>query len=407
MSATQTRAHAGHSHGHGHHHHHTDPSLLLSSNKNDAAVRITRLGLYLNLVLAMGKGIAGYYFNSKMLIGDALHSLSDLASDIMTLLTVKWSLKPPSSRYPTGFGKIESLGSLGVSSILLLSGIGIGYSAVMELSQQFFPELAHILSHFSFLGHSHGHEHGGHDHGVDAAHASLAPSLNAAWLLIASAGVKEWLVYATRKVARERRSSVLFSNAMHHRADSFTAILTAVVIIASNFIKNAAWLDPVGSLFICGMVTKAGYANLFTSLRELVDVSVDDEIKDSVRRATSKALDNMGGDQVVIRQVQGMKSGPSYLMELELAVPGDWTVEQTIGVEELVRERVGAKVKNVKKVRVRFVTSETEGDFMDEFIGSDVSGKSSPETEDHDHDHEHNHGSENGKAANGGVMKRK
>lgn len=67
MSATQTRSHAGHSHGHGHghHHHHTDPALLLSKDKNDAAVRITRLGLYLNVVLAVGKGIAGYYWNSK------------------------------------------------------------------------------------------------------------------------------------------------------------------------------------------------------------------------------------------------------------------------------------------------------------------------------------------------------
>lgn len=71
MSATQTREHMGHSHGHshghghGHHHHGTDPALLLSSDKNDAAVRITRLGLLLNVVLAVGKGFAGYYWNSK------------------------------------------------------------------------------------------------------------------------------------------------------------------------------------------------------------------------------------------------------------------------------------------------------------------------------------------------------
>ena len=67
MSATQTREHMGHSHGHGHGHHHhgTDPALLLSSDKNDAAVRITRLGLLLNVVLAVGKGFAGYYWNSK------------------------------------------------------------------------------------------------------------------------------------------------------------------------------------------------------------------------------------------------------------------------------------------------------------------------------------------------------
>jgi hypothetical protein len=59
-SHTQTRAHAGH-----HHHHHHDNSYLLSSNKNDAGVRITRIGLYVNLGMAVGKGVGGYVFNSQ------------------------------------------------------------------------------------------------------------------------------------------------------------------------------------------------------------------------------------------------------------------------------------------------------------------------------------------------------
>ncbi|KAK8161616.1 putative cation efflux family protein [Phyllosticta citrichinensis] len=402
MTATQTRGHAGHSHGH---HHHTDPSLLLSSDKKDAAVRITRLGLFLNIVLAIGKGVAGYYWNSKMLIGDAFHSLSDMMSDIMTLITVKWSLKPPSERYPTGFGKIESLGSLGVSSLLLMGGLGIGWSAVLTLSQQFAPELADVLSHFDFLGlgHGHGHDHGGHSH--SASHmAAEAPSLNAAWLLFASAAVKEWLVYATRKVARERKSSVLDSNAMHHRVDSYTAILTACIILASNFATNAAWLDPVGSLIITGMVVKAGYQNFFQAMRELVDVTVDEDIKDSVRRATTKALTDAGlftgaaevdsTQHVQIRHVQGVKSGPNYLMEVDLSVPGHWSVKQSAGVEELVRECVGLRCRGVKRVKVRFVPADRPSDgpeFLDEFIAADVSGRSTPE-HDHEHDHGHDHG---------------
>jgi divalent metal cation (Fe/Co/Zn/Cd) transporter len=51
------------------------------------------------------------------------HSLSDLGSDILTLATVSWSLKPPTVMFPTGFGKVESLGSLGVSGMLLGGGL--------------------------------------------------------------------------------------------------------------------------------------------------------------------------------------------------------------------------------------------------------------------------------------------
>lgn len=65
MSATkvQTRSHAGHSH-HGHHHHH-DTTYLTSTSKHDAGVRITRIGLYVNLGMAISKGIGGYVFHSQ------------------------------------------------------------------------------------------------------------------------------------------------------------------------------------------------------------------------------------------------------------------------------------------------------------------------------------------------------
>lgn len=59
--ATQKREHAGHSH----HHHHHDNTFLLSKNKNDAGVRITKIGLYVNLGMAVSKGFGGYVFNSQ------------------------------------------------------------------------------------------------------------------------------------------------------------------------------------------------------------------------------------------------------------------------------------------------------------------------------------------------------
>ena len=57
---TQTRGHAGH-----HHHGAHDNAYLLSSNKKDAGVRITRIGLYVNLGMAVGKGLGGYVFHSQ------------------------------------------------------------------------------------------------------------------------------------------------------------------------------------------------------------------------------------------------------------------------------------------------------------------------------------------------------
>jgi hypothetical protein len=65
MASSQQRDHGGHSHGH---HHHHDNTYLTSKNKADAGVRITRLGLYTNVGMAIGKGIGGWYFNSQALV---------------------------------------------------------------------------------------------------------------------------------------------------------------------------------------------------------------------------------------------------------------------------------------------------------------------------------------------------
>jgi divalent metal cation (Fe/Co/Zn/Cd) transporter len=185
MSSTQTRSHGGH---HGHHHHH-DNVYLTSQNKNDAGVRITRLGLYSNLGMAIAKGVGGYAFNSKAMIADAIHSVTDLASDILTLATISWSIKPPSDNFPTGFGKIESLGSLGVSSMLFFGGLWMGYGSLLTLYGHFFLDpaaAAELLEH----AHSHGHSH---DHSHD-----IVPSMHAAWLAAGTVAIKEWLYHASK-----------------------------------------------------------------------------------------------------------------------------------------------------------------------------------------------------------------
>lgn len=186
-SSIQTRLHMGHSHSHSHHH---DNTYLTSSNKNDSGVRITRIGLYVNLVMAVGKGIGGYYFNSQALVADAFHALTDLVSDFMTLGTVSWSLKPPTPRFPSGYGKIESLGSLGVSSLLLAGGVLMGLNACEILYHEFLVDAAasgaHGHSHGGIFGHSHSHNP-----------ADLGPNINAAWLAAGSIIVKEYLYRAS------------------------------------------------------------------------------------------------------------------------------------------------------------------------------------------------------------------
>lgn len=184
------RSHArehGHSHGLMGHHHHHDTSYLVSKNRNDPGVRITNIGLASNLAMAAIKFVGGWTFNSKAMIADAWHSMTDLASDVLTLATVSWSIKSPTDRFPLGFGKVESLGALGVSGMLLVGGCYMGWESAISLYGHFNPEAAHhIMEH---VGHGHSHSHSAASLGI--------PSIHAAWIAGGTILIKEWLYHAS------------------------------------------------------------------------------------------------------------------------------------------------------------------------------------------------------------------
>ena len=209
------------------------------------------------------------------------------------------------------------------------------------------------------------------------------------------------------KIAKERKSSVLASNAVHHRIDSLTSIVALLTIGGAHVLSNASWLDPVGGLLISAMVIRAGWGNTMNSLLELGDVTVDDEIKEKVKRTVTKALQQdlnslpegaEIGSQIEIRDVQGVKSGQNYLMDLELVAPSNLNLQQLDAIAKAVKGRAGSKVRGVRRVRVKFVPADDSASTLSsDFVPADVSPRSSPEPEDeHDHSHEHNH-------TNGGV----
>ena len=199
------------------------------------------------------------------------------------------------------------------------------------------------------------------------------------------------------KIAKERKSSVLASNAVHHRIDSLTSIVALIAIGGSHIFTGTTWLDPVGGLLVSLMVIRAGWGNTSAALLELADVGVDDEIRTSVRQAATKALvhGNLAtqSEGVSVRHVQGVKAGQNYLIDIELVVPGSWTVDKARRTEDLVRVKVGSTVRGVRKVKIRFVPkADIEPSFADEFIGADQNPLDSGKEIEHDHE---NHGHDN------------
>lgn len=207
------------------------------------------------------------------------------------------------------------------------------------------------------------------------------------------------------KIAKERKSSVLASNAIHHRIDSLTSIVALVAIGGSHVFTGTTWLDPVGGLIVSMMVIKAGWGNTCSALLELADVGVDEDTRFSVRDAATKALsqDTLAtsgktGALAYVRDVQGVKAGQNYLMDVDLVIPNDWTIQEARRIEDVVRKAIGSNVRGVRRVKVRFVPKANDAPgFSAEFIGPDLKDQRTAEPldgkdghDDHGNEHDHN-----------------
>jgi divalent metal cation (Fe/Co/Zn/Cd) transporter len=62
--------------------------------------RVTWVGLFLNVALAALKFIVGFAGASQAVIADAVHSLSDMATDFSVILGVRYWTAPPDEDHP-------------------------------------------------------------------------------------------------------------------------------------------------------------------------------------------------------------------------------------------------------------------------------------------------------------------
>ncbi|GAA5979876.1 hypothetical protein JCM5350_005528 [Sporobolomyces pararoseus] len=286
-----------HSHSHGSH---TEETAVLSSafsslrspSSLDSGSRITLIGLFSNVGLTALKGVAGYVLASSALLADAAHSGSDLIADVVTLVSYRVGRWKPSEKYPYGYGKFESLGSLVVSFLLFATAAGIGLHSYhhLLLSLSTLPQIpSDLLASLDFL--PHGHSHGGPEGGIvdSESVAAAVVDARAMWFAAGSIAVKEWLYRATLKVAKETHSNVLLANAYHHRSDSLGSLVALLAIGAARV--GFPMLDPIGGLIVGGMIAKQGWDVGKEAIGELVDKLNDPTLPPKIYQTVSNLRD--------------------------------------------------------------------------------------------------------------------
>ncbi len=306
------------------HNHSPTPVFNGSANPRSERYRqtivVTLVGSVIDLVLGVTKILVGFSSSSQALVADGVHSLSDLATDVLVLYAAKHSHREADEEHPYGHGRIETAATVALGIALIGVAVGIGIDAIRGL---FDPA---TLSH---------------------------PGVLALVIATISIGAKEAIYHYTMRAARKFRSEILKANAWHSRSDAISSVV--VVIGVAGTMAGVDYLDAVAAIIVTAMIAQIGWQLAWNSVRELVDTALD---KDRVE-AIQQTIKSVEGVQA-LHQLRSRRMGPDALVDVHIQVSPTLTVSEGHQISETVRFKLMRDIEEVSDVTVHIDPEDDE-----------------------------------------------
>jgi cation diffusion facilitator family transporter len=276
------------------------------------ARKVTLVGSVVDLVLGVGKIIAGYIGSSQALIADGIHSLSDLVTDVLVLFAAKHGSRAADEDHPYGHARIETMMTVALGLALIAVALGLGYDAIRRL---FAPEL---LLHPGWLA-----------------------------LIVAAISIvsKEVIYHYTLRAATRLRSNLLRANAWHSRSDAISSIIVFIGVLGS--MAGLTYLDAIATIGVVYMIAKIGWDLAWHSMRELVDTALDAERVEKIREYI-KDIDGV----VDLHLLKTRRMGADALVDVHIQVSSRLSVSEGHQISEMVRIRLIEQMEEVSDVMV-------------------------------------------------------
>lgn len=292
----------------------TGTTQVEESEFTRVANRVAVVTIFENVLLALGKLIAGLIGHSSAMISDAVHSASDVFSTIVVLIGVKLSSKESDKEHPYGHERLECVAAIVLAVVLLLTGLGIGYDAIKNILGGNYKELT-------------------------------APTVLALVAAIISIVAKEAMYWYTRYYAKRIDSSALMADAWHHRSDALSSV--GALIGIGGAMLGYPVMDSIASLVIFFFIAKAAYDIFKDAIDKMVDHACDEETEKAIYDAVLEQEEVLGIDMLQTRIF-----GNKIYVDLEIQLDENYTLKKAHDIAEEVHEHIEQNFPKVKHIMV-------------------------------------------------------
>ena len=279
-------------------------TALLQTDRNQKVQAAANLSFGFNLVQTGFKLTGALLTGSVSLLSEALHSVSDVISSFVSLVSVRAASAPPDDEHPYGHGKIDTLAGLSEAIILFIFALYTAVMAVIHFFEK--PEIGKI------------------DWGLG--------------IVSACAGVGFLVMRHVGKIGNQTDSFALKSNAQHIQVDVIT---TLGVIVSLLVTKLTGWTyaDPLFALILSLWLGFSSVKMIHAAFDQVIDSHIDPEELKVIEGILSEEP-----DLISFHKLRTRHSGEHHFVELHIVVPRIWTVVQAHDLADRIEKRIESEL---------------------------------------------------------------
>ena len=210
------------------------------------------LGIFFNLFLFVIKFIASFFTSSQAMMADAVNSLGDIFSSLMTLIGNKIASKPRDDDHNLGHGKAEYIYSLLISIVIIVVAVTLFKDSLESII---------VKSDYTF-------------------------SYMLIVVCIITIVIKLSLYFYTNKLSKSLNSLLLKANSKDHLYDAIVTSVNLLAIILTSF--GIYFVDGLVGVLIALWILISGLKIFKESYDVLMDKAIDNDTKDKVLEVVKK-----------------------------------------------------------------------------------------------------------------------
>lgn len=290
---------------------------MLVNDKTNAVKIINKVAIVtivVNLVLSIGKFVAGIVGNSTAMVSDAVHSASDVLSTFIVLIGARIAVKSEDRDHNYGHDKFENIASIILAMMLFATALALGYAGIQSIISATKGEF-------------------------------VKPSYIALVAAIVSIVVKEGMYWYTIYYAKKLDSQALKADAWHHRSDAFSSVASFVGILGA--ILGALVLEGIATLLIAVLIIKVSYDIVKVVIKQLTDHAAPEELVSKIYKTIDEDEDVKNIDVLKTRI-----SGSIIYVDAEIAVDSSLNIVDAHAIAERVHDKIEQDFKEVKHIAI-------------------------------------------------------